>query len=117
MSGQDQDRARLKALEERIRAVKGEPAPDAPQQGMSYSTAEAAWRMVIELVAGLLIGGGIGWGLDALLGTQPVFLVLFILLGFAAGVNVMLRTAKSLTTPPEAEDEAAQLAPKDEDAR
>jgi ATP synthase protein I len=49
--------------------------------------------MVTELVVGMLLGLGIGWGLDALFGTRPVFLVVFALLGFAAGVRTMLRTA------------------------
>ena len=49
--------------------------------------------MVTELVAGMLLGLAIGWGLDRLFGTRPVFLVVFALLGFAAGVRTMLRTA------------------------
>lgn len=52
--------------------------------------------MVIELVAGLLIGFCIGYGLDTLFGTKPVFLVLFVLAGFAAGVKTMLRSAKEM---------------------
>jgi ATP synthase protein I len=49
--------------------------------------------MVTELVAGLLVGFGIGLGLDALFGTRPWLLVLFTLLGFWAGIRVMMRTA------------------------
>ena len=49
--------------------------------------------MVIELVVGMVLGLAIGFGLDALFGTRPVFLVVFALLGFAAGVRTMLRTA------------------------
>jgi ATP synthase protein I len=52
--------------------------------------------MVTELVAGMLLGLGIGWGLDALFGTAPIFLVVFALLGFAAGVRTMLRTAEEV---------------------
>ena len=52
--------------------------------------------MVIELVAGLGIGFGIGYGLDSLFGTLPIFLVIFIFLGFAAGVNTMMRSAKEM---------------------
>ena len=52
--------------------------------------------MVIELVVGLGMGFGIGYGLDVLFGTMPIFLVLFTFLGFAAGINVMLRTAKEV---------------------
>ncbi len=52
--------------------------------------------MVIELVAGLMIGFGIGYGLDLLLGTIPIFLVLFTMLGLAAGVKTMLRSAQEI---------------------
>jgi ATP synthase protein I len=52
--------------------------------------------MVTELVAGLVIGLCIGFGLDSLFGTLPIFLVLFVLLGFAAGVKTMLRSAQDL---------------------
>ena len=58
--------------------------------------AHAGWRMVTELVAGLLIGFCIGYGLDSLFGTLPIFLVLFVLLGFAAGVKTMLRSAQDI---------------------
>ena len=61
-----------------------------------YSQAQLAWRMVIELVAGPGIGFGIGYGLDYLFGTLPIFLVLFIFLGLAAGVNTMMRSAKEV---------------------
>ena len=34
-----------------------------------------------------------GWGFDQRLGTLPLFFIVFGLLGFVAGVRVMLRTA------------------------
>lgn len=86
------DLERLKALEDRIERLKAAGAP-APQKTDSHVMAQHAWRMVTELVAGLMIGFGIGYGLDALFGTRPLFLVLFTLLGLAAGVRVMMRTA------------------------
>lgn len=89
----DRETDRLKALEERIAQAKAAQAPK-PRQDEHYSRANLAWRMVIELVAGLLIGLGIGYGLDILLGTGPIFLVLFTLLGFAAGVQTMVRSAR-----------------------
>ncbi len=49
--------------------------------------------MVIELVAGLGIGFGIGYSLDRFFGTLPLFLVLFVLLGLAAGIKTMIRSA------------------------
>lgn len=94
MSGEP-DPDRLKALEEKLAAAKKARAPK-PRADEHYSAASQGWRMVIELVAGLAIGFGIGYGLDWLFGTMPVFLVLFILLGFAAGVKTMLRTAQEI---------------------
>ena len=48
---------------------------------------------MIELVAGLGIGLAIGYGLDTLFGTRPFLMVVFLFLGFVAGVRTMLRTA------------------------
>ena len=61
-----------------------------------YAQANLAWRMVIELVAGLGIGFGMGYGLDYVFGTMPLFLVIFIFLGLAAGVKTMLASAKEI---------------------
>ena len=84
---------RLAELEKRIEAAKSAKTSK-PHQEEHYSQANLAWRMVIELVAGLGIGFGIGYGLDHLFGTMPFLMVLFIMLGFAAGVKTMLRTAQ-----------------------
>lgn len=94
---------RLKALEDRI--AKAKAAINPPRAGQDHhSMAQVGWRMVIELVSGLGIGAGIGYGLDVLLDTQPFLLVLFTLLGFAAGVKTMMRSARVLQE--QAEDAA-----------
>lgn len=100
------DPDRLKALEERLAAVRGSRAPK-PRGDEHFSAASQGWRMVIELVAGLAIGFGIGYGLDSLFGTLPLFLVLFVLLGFAAGVKTMLRTAREIQNGKQAEASAS----------
>jgi ATP synthase protein I len=93
---------KLKELEAKIEAAKGATEAQKHHQEEHYSMANQAWRMVTEMVAGLGIGFGIGYGLDALFGTTPFLMVLFTLLGIAAGINVMLRSA--------AEIQKAQLA-------
>jgi ATP synthase protein I len=75
-----------------------------PHTDEHYSQAQLAWRMVIELVAGLMIGFGIGYGLDTLLGTMPIFLMIFTVLGFAAGVQTMVRSAREIQKQGEAEE-------------
>jgi ATP synthase protein I len=90
------DPERLRALEARLAKMKVGPEPEKGATGKAYSQGEMAWRMVIELVTGMLLGLSIGFGLDWLFNTRPVFLVIFALLGFAAGIRVMLRTAQSM---------------------
>jgi ATP synthase protein I len=91
----DCDADRLKALEDRIAKAKGGEAQK-PHTEEHYSQAHLAWRMVIELVSGLGIGFGIGYGLDWVFGTQPFLMVVFALLGFAAGVKTMIRSAREI---------------------
>ncbi len=92
---EDPDPARLKALEDRLAALKAKEKPaSGGMRGIGHG--EAAWRMVLELVAGMGIGLAIGYGLDTVFGSKPIMMVIFVLLGFAAGIRTMLRTAAEL---------------------
>lgn len=94
---EEPDPKRLRALEARLATVRGKAQPDRRSgSGKAFSQGEMAWRMVIELVTGMLLGLSIGFGLDYVFNTRPVFLVIFALLGFGAGVRTMLRTAQSM---------------------
>ena len=86
------DPEKLEALDARIKAAKAATEP-APRRESKYEKASLAWRMVLELVVGMAMGMGIGYGLDSLFGTLPIFLILFSLLGFGAGIRVMMHTA------------------------
>ncbi len=85
----------LKSLEDKIKAAKKAVEPEEPVQN-KFSAAEVGWRMIIELTAGVFIGFGLGYGLDFLFGTKPVFILLLTLLGFAAGVKTMMKSASEL---------------------
>ena len=52
-----------------------------------------AFRASSEFIAGVIVGGGLGWAFDKGLGTSPWGLIVFLLLGFAAGVYNVLRSA------------------------
>jgi ATP synthase protein I len=84
---------RLKRLEQRIAAAKAGREGRPSRHSGEFTQGSLAWRMVTELVVGMVLGLAIGYGLDALFGTRPVLLVVFALLGFAGGVRTMLRTA------------------------
>lgn len=101
------DAERLAELEARLDAARATEQPE-PKMGEHYSQAQMAWRMVIELVAGLAIGFGIGYGLDLLLGSQPFLMVIFTLLGFIAGVKTMIRSAREMAEPSKEGDERGE---------
>ena len=93
---EDDERDRLSALEARLEAARKRAEPGKSHTEEHYSQAQLAWRMVIELVAGVGIGVAIGYGLDSLLGTRPWLMGVFTLLGFAAGVKTMIRSAEEV---------------------
>ena len=51
------------------------------------------FRLSSELVAGVVVGAGIGWGFDRLLSISPFGFIVFLLLGFIAGVVNVVRSA------------------------
>jgi ATP synthase protein I len=104
------DAERLKALEARIATAKAAVEGPRKAESSGHRQAQLAWRMVIELVAGLGIGFGIGYGLDALFGTMPIFLVLFIFAGLAAGVKTMLQSAREAQSRIDAGQEKTKAA-------
>src|SRR6185437_9773258 len=97
MASQDPDRlselgARLDEAQRRSAAKAKRPPPT--QLGI-------AGRFATELVASLVVGGGLGWGLDWLCGhygfhTRPVFLIVFFVLGAAAGIRNVMRAAAEI---------------------
>ena len=87
--------ARLQSLGERLAQQKG-PGPQAETRSGSKSDPSAlarGFRLSTELVAGVLVGAFIGWALDKWLGISPWGMIVFLLLGFAAGVINVMRAA------------------------
>lgn len=58
-----------------------------------------AMKLSSEFIAGILVGVGIGWVADQWLGTSPFGLIVFLLLGFAAGVLNVLRATGQVAEP------------------
>ena len=51
------------------------------------------FRLSSELVAGVLVGAVLGWACDHFLPTKPWGLIVFVLVGFVAGVINVMRAA------------------------
>lgn len=97
MSNRDQpdDLDRRRAELERALAAR---RPDKPEAEGGAKTGGlggmgTALRLSSEFIAGVLGGALIGWVLDEFAGTRPWGLIVFLLLGFAAGVLNVLRSA------------------------
>lgn len=75
-----------------------EEAEQAPRKGNPAGWAQAL-KLSSEFVAGVLVGAAIGWVGDYWLGTSPFGLIVFLLLGFAAGVLNVLRSAGHVEEP------------------
>ncbi len=90
--------ARLEALRTRhgmnVTAAGDTPAPEAQGKALGVGL-----RVGVELVSALAVAVAIGWALDRWLHTLPLFLVIFLLLGGAAGVLNVWRTVSPAVTP------------------
>ena len=87
--------ARLRELEAQLDR-KRDTAPDRGERFEECSSGAAlgrAFRMSTEFMAGIIAGGGLGWVLDHWLGTSPWCLIVFLMLGFAAGTFNVVRAA------------------------
>lgn len=52
-----------------------------------------ALKLSGEFIAGIVVGAGLGWFIDQYAGTTPWGMIVFLLLGFGAGVLNVLRSA------------------------
>jgi ATP synthase protein I len=69
------------------------PAQNVPGPAADSSALARGFRLSSELVAGVLVGAVIGYWLDRWLGISPWGLIVFVLLGFVAGVLNVMRAA------------------------
>lgn len=88
--------ARLQSLGKRLGDHHPGRPPDSDSGSRPTSDPSAiarGFRLSTELVAGVLVGAAIGWLLDRWLGISPWGMIVFLLLGFAAGVLNVMRAA------------------------
>jgi ATP synthase protein I len=94
--------ARLRHLGDRLDHARAsqpsEPTPDARPARDGAAMARGL-RLSSELVGGVVVGGAIGYALDYWLGIRPWGFIVFVLLGFAAGIVNLMRAAGVLANP------------------
>lgn len=92
--------ARLTGLDQQLSRIRDSRKAQADQAGHENESAPArasamavGLRLSSELVAGVLVGAALGWGIDHFASTSPWGMIVFLLLGFAAGVMNVMRAA------------------------
>jgi ATP synthase protein I len=105
--------ARLDKVKAEARAQEQRNAgPDDRARGAAMGQ---AMKIAIELVVGIAVGGFIGKVLDDQFGTAPWLLIVFLMLGFAAGLMNIIRTARRLQAEAEPLQRNAKSVPDDDD--
>ncbi len=87
------------ALASRIRRAKKQRPALAAASAMRQNEltgAGRAFRMASEFVAAVIVATALGMALDAIFGTRPIFMIVLLLLGFAAGVLNVTRAAAEM---------------------
>ena len=96
--------ARIDALEQRLKAAREREEKRNPSKTQSKSDADysAGNRVLADLLGGLLGGGLLGFGVDAIFGTTPWGLLVGLFLGIGVAFRNIFRMTK--TTPPSSDD-------------
>lgn len=105
-----EDPSPLKGLGERIAATRRSHERRQARESSLASTSGLGFglRIATELVSALAVGVGIGLILDTWLGTAPLMLIVFFILGAAAAMTNLIRLAKEAERAQARERDAAQ---------
>ena len=92
--------ARLGSLDDRLSQIRGsrkvrtdQPGAEGGDGAARSSAMARGFQLSSELIAGVVVGALLGWGFDRLLSTSPFGLIVFLLIGFTAGVVNVIRSA------------------------
>jgi ATP synthase protein I len=77
---------------------KAEEAERAAKKSDNSGSAQAM-KLSSEFISAVVVGGGLGWFVDQWFGTKPFGLIVFLLIGFAAGVLNVMRAAGRIAEP------------------
>jgi ATP synthase protein I len=93
--------ARLQSLGQRLARKEGtsRQTEARPSSKSDPSALARGFRLSTELVGGVAVGAFIGWALDRWLGISPWGMIVFLLLGFTAGVINVMRAAGVSSRP------------------
>jgi ATP synthase protein I len=101
--GEDDPKSSFEDLDARLQSARQRQMP--PSRGSQQAKPlGVAMRISVELAAGLVVGGGIGYVLDRWLGTGPWLMIVFFFVGAAAGIRNVMRAARELNLSSQDDD-------------
>jgi ATP synthase protein I len=104
----------LKRLDERLDALAAQQKRR-PMRFDAESSSGAGYRLIGELIGGVLGGLGLGWIVDQLAGTRPWGLIVGVLLGAGVAVFSVARAAGRMSKAARAEAGEARAVPFDDE--
>ena len=98
--GLEKRRAQLGTKLASMRSEVGGDEPGEARAEASRKGYAQAMKLSSEFIAAIIVGGFLGWFVDRYVGTAPWGMIVFLLLGFCAGVLNVLRSAGMVAEPP-----------------
>ena len=89
----DDSQEALRRLDSRLEAFKADRAPNTPTDGSAERSMGEGYRLLGEVIGGILGGLGLGWVFDHFARTTPFGLVVGLLLGTAAAAYTAVKSA------------------------
>ncbi len=100
------NKARASEIDRRLGEAKARYAPRESAAARGEAMGQGL-KIAVELVVGVAFGGFVGWWLDRYFGTAPWLLILFFMLGFAAGMLNVIKTAQRMQRAAESKQRSA----------
>ena len=91
------DRRRIDELQAQLKKARGTVEKPRESSAVSHRQTAIAYRVLVDMIAGLLVGGLLGYWLDRWLGWAPFALIGGLIVGFTAGVNNAWRAIRAFS--------------------
>jgi ATP synthase protein I len=109
----DQRQEALRSLDKRLDAFAAGREPKSAYQ--DARSAGDGYRLLAELIGGILGGLGLGWGFDQLVHTSPLGMIAGLLIGLTVSVFVIVRQAGQMSAKASKEAGPAHSVPFDDE--
>ena len=98
------DRRRIDEIDAQLKKARGTVEKPRGPALVSHRQTAVAYRVLVDMIAGLLVGGFLGYWLDRWWGTRPYMLVAMTVVGFAGGMHNAWRAIRSYAKDAERDD-------------